>query len=143
MDTSPHTEIRAHLAQVKQCIRTGRSDLNKFLLNGGKVAEYLRRHSKLVDWALGVLWTHASLPSDAALLAVGGYGRGELFPYSDVDVLILLAGDPTLQTAERLERLVGQLWDSGLEVGHSVRNIPECLEEAKKDITDRSPNSGR
>jgi len=135
MNTSPETEIRALVSHVKQRIRTERSDLNQFFLDGGKASDYVRRHSKLVDWALGEFWSYASLPSDAALLAVGGYGRGELFPYSDVDVLILLAGDPSRRTADKLERLVRQLWDAGLDVGHAVRTIPECLEEAGKDIT--------
>jgi len=135
MDIPVNTEIRAKLAEVKRRISSERAALTQVFLNGGRVTDYLHRHSKLIDWALVALWEHASLPSDAALLAVGGYGRGELFPYSDVDVLILLAGEPTHEMAEKLEGLVGRLWDAGLEVGHSVRTIAECLEEAKKDIT--------
>jgi [protein-PII] uridylyltransferase len=78
-------------------------------------------------------------PKMAALVAVGGYGRKQLYPYSDIDLLILLADDadgPALQ--HRLERFVGILWDIGLEVGHSVRTVSQCLQEASKDISVRT-----
>ena len=71
----------------------------------------------------------------APLIAVGGYGRGELFPYSDVDLLILLPQEPDESEREALEQLVGMLWDIGLEVGHSVRTLDECSEAAAADIT--------
>jgi len=88
-----------------------------------------------VDVALIELWHTLALPGDASLIAVGGYGRGELFPYSDVDVLILLphSADDTLQA--KLESLVQQFWDLGLEVGHSIRTIDECMTESAADIT--------
>ncbi|SNS76796.1 UTP--GlnB (protein PII) uridylyltransferase, GlnD [Noviherbaspirillum humi] len=75
------------------------------------------------------------LPAEAALVAVGGYGRGELFPYSDVDVLILLPGAPEGESKERLEELVQLFWDIGLEIGHSIRTVDECLTESAADIT--------
>jgi len=80
-------------------------------------------------------WTQF-LPADAeaSLIAVGGYGRGELHPASDVDVLILTAGDP-MTLAEHIEPLVMFLWDIGLEIGHSVRSLEQCVEEATADIT--------
>ena len=70
-----------------------------------------------------------------ALVATGGYGRGELFPSSDVDVLILLGADPSAEDRERLERLIGMFWDIGLEIGHSVRTVEACVETAQADIT--------
>ena len=66
-------------------------------------------------------------------MAVGGYGRGALFPHSDVDVLVLLPDAGAADGA--IERFVGMLWDCGLEPGHSVRTLSECLEEAAKDVT--------
>jgi [protein-PII] uridylyltransferase len=101
----------------------------------------LRRAAALVDDLLRALWTDAGIPTGAALAAVGGYGRGELYPQSDVDVLILLpevdAPDPqaeaVLKTA--IERFIGLCWDSGLEIGASVRSIDECVSEAARDIT--------
>jgi len=103
------------------------------------VRPLLRRLARLTDGVLRELWSHAGLPSDAALVAVGGYGRGELFPYSDVDVLLLLPdgtqpqSDPALQQA--LERFIGSCWDAGLEIGSSVRTVAECLQEAAADIS--------
>ena len=68
-------------------------------------------------------------------MAVGGYGRGELYPCSDVDLLVLLsaAADAALQA--RLERLVGAMWDIGLDLGHAVRTVDDCVALATADIT--------
>ena len=78
------------------------------------------------------------MPASAALLAVGGYGRGELFPYSDVDVLVLLPnGHDGATDALRgtIEAFITACWDIGLEIGSSVRTIDECLLEARADVT--------
>ncbi|MEF9995748.1 MAG: [protein-PII] uridylyltransferase, partial [Burkholderiaceae bacterium] len=77
----------------------------------------------------------AGLAASAAVVAVGGYGRDELFPYSDVDILLLLPHAPDAAQRETIERLVGQLWDLGLALGHSVRTLDECREEAAADVT--------
>ena len=88
-----------------------------------------------VDDTLSAIWAASGQSNDACLIAVGGYGRGLLFPHSDVDVLILLPGKADKQTRIRLERLISQLWDAGLEIGHSVRTLEQCLEEAGQDVT--------
>lgn len=79
------------------------------------------------------------MPEHFALLAVGGYGRQALFPYSDVDVLVLLPDDLQLESNEilkaRIEGFIGSCWDAGLEIGSSVRQLHECLSEAAADIT--------
>lgn len=75
------------------------------------------------------------MPKAYSLVAVGGYGRGELFPFSDVDVLILVDAEPEADAIEKLENFCGSGWDIGLELGHSVRTVEQCLEEASKDIT--------
>jgi len=104
-----------------------------------EVRPFLRELSQLTDEALRALWRDLALPPTLALVAVGGYGRGELFPSSDVDVLILLPNDcdpeadPTLKSS--LERFISQCWDQGLEIGSSVRTLNECLHESKHDIT--------
>ena len=99
----------------------------------------LTRLAGLTDAALRGLWQANGFGGDLALLAVGGYGRGELFPYSDVDVLLLLpdAADPARDTAlrQRIEAFIGQCWDIGLEIGSSVRTVPECLSVAQGDVT--------
>ena len=103
-----------------------------------KLIRGLTRH---VDETLATLWQHALMPKGAALVAVGGYGRGELFPYSDVDVLVLLPathGDP-LHDNDALKSTIGGFitacWDIGLEIGSSVRTVDECVAESERDVT--------
>ena len=124
------------LAQtLKEQLKSERAAIFGEFQAGGKPETLLQDLRISVDAALALAWNAFDMPSSAALVAVGGYGRGELFPYSDVDILILLesAAGPQLQT--RLEALVQTLWDIGLEIGHSIRTIPECLTEAANDIT--------
>ena len=101
-----------------------------------RLVKALTRH---VDAALAALWAHAGLPASAALVAVGGYGRGELMPHSDVDVLVLLPAkadtSPGSPLKDRLETFITACWDIGLEVGSSVRNVAECVAEARADVT--------
>ena len=82
--------------------------------------------------------TSFGAPPELALVAVGGYGRGQLFPHSDVDVLILLPAALDAAGTAFVERFVGMLWDIGLEAGHSVRTIAECEREMAGDITVRT-----
>lgn len=90
---------------------------------------------RIVDQALRDLLKLYPLPAGATLAAVGGYGRGELYPHSDVDLLILLPHAPAPADAGAIERLVAALWDLGLEPGHSVRTLADCEQEAQADIT--------
>ena len=95
----------------------------------------LRGLTRLTDAILAEIWAAHDLPTRACLVAVGGYGRGEQFPQSDVDVLLLL--DDALPDTERVrfEPLIAVLWDVGLPIGSSVRSLSECLTEARGDIT--------
>ena len=99
----------------------------------------LRTLSALTDELLRGLWRYAGFDAPFVLVAVGGFGRGELFPYSDVDVLLLLPDDQSPDTDERLkgqiEAFIGSCWDAGLEIGSSVRTLADCLAEAAKDVT--------
>ncbi|QAA93458.1 [protein-PII] uridylyltransferase [Pollutimonas thiosulfatoxidans] len=92
----------------------------------------LRRNA---DQALRELVRLHPLPVGAVLVAVGGYGRGELYPHSDVDVLILLRQPPTQDDTNAIEALVAAMWDLGIEPGHSVRTLEDCQREAANDIT--------
>jgi [protein-PII] uridylyltransferase len=87
------------------------------------------------DQALRQLLELYPLPKGAALVAVGGYGRGELYPFSDVDLLIILKHDLDAQGEATLGGLVAAMWDVGLEPGYSVRTIEQCVKEARADIT--------
>ncbi|WP_035383844.1 [protein-PII] uridylyltransferase [Ferriphaselus sp. R-1] len=94
----------------------------------------LRAHAGLVDEHLRLVWQSLAMPPELVLAAVGGYGRGELFPKSDIDLLILLPEQPDAALQERLRDLVGTLWDIGLEVGHSIRTVGDCMAECS-DVT--------
>ena len=125
-------EYRAQKTQLLQALGQGSA-------TGRDVRKALSRLAQLADGVLKRLWDHAGLQAPFALLAVGGFGRGELFPHSDVDVLVLLpdAFDPEHDTAlkGRIEAFIGSCWDTGLEIGSSVRTLGSCLAEAEKDVT--------
>ena len=100
----------------------------------------LQKLSRLTDSTLQQLWRLAEFPPDACLIAAGGFGRGELFPHSDVDVLLLLPDDvvdvenhPALKA--KVESFISNCWDCGLQIGSSVRTAAHCVEEAAKDVT--------
>ena len=99
----------------------------------------LRQLARLTDQTLRTLWLRAGFNTNYALLAVGGYGRGELFPHSDVDVLVLMPDgtNPEQDTLlrQRLETFIGACWDVGLEIGSAVRTTDDCLAEAARDVT--------
>ncbi|MDO9483728.1 MAG: nucleotidyltransferase domain-containing protein, partial [Hydrogenophaga sp.] len=103
------------------------------------VRSALQRLARLTDQALRELWSHAGFGPGFTLMAVGGYGRGELFPFSDVDVLVLLPDgaqpDDDAELKKQLEAFIGACWDLGLEIGSSVRSVADCVEESAKDVT--------
>jgi [protein-PII] uridylyltransferase len=97
----------------------------------------VRARARFTDLLLCALWRQRLDPDLAgrlALVAVGGYGRGELHPYSDVDFLVLVPAPLAEVERATVERLVSFLWDIGLEVGHSVRTVSECAEESAADV---------
>ncbi|MCH8116711.1 MAG: [protein-PII] uridylyltransferase [Proteobacteria bacterium] len=104
---------------------------------GESVVDLVHLRAAVVDQLLLHLWRmHASeCAESAALVAVGGYGRGELHPSSDVDFMVLLAGEVDRKREQALSAFVTSLWDVGLEIGHSVRTVPQCLDEARADLT--------
>jgi len=120
---------------LKEELKAERKIVIDRFLQDGKAEQLLTQLRINVDAALSKAWTAFELPDSAALVAVGGYGRGELFPHSDVDVLILLQDAPNAALQAKLEELVQLFWDIGLEIGHSIRTIDECLNEAEADIT--------
>jgi [protein-PII] uridylyltransferase len=96
--------------------------------------------ARVTDEALKGAWETCGMPSSAALVAVGGYGRGELAPYSDVDILVLLPDNlaPGACGADLtlcVERFISMAWDLGLEIGSSVRTVSQCIDEASNDVT--------
>jgi [protein-PII] uridylyltransferase len=123
------------LEALRDGLRESRAALREAYLKGRKPPWLLREHARRIDRTLQALWRDHAPSAAMALVATGGYGRGELFPCSDVDVLILLEHEPTAEERGRLERVVGLFWDVGLEIGHSVRTVEACMETARGDIT--------
>ncbi|MCC6715999.1 MAG: [protein-PII] uridylyltransferase [Gammaproteobacteria bacterium] len=124
------------VALFKRRLTEGRSRLRQDFETGAPVESLVRQMAGLVDGVLVEAWRANGLPETGlALAAVGGYGRGELHPGSDVDIAVVLAGGTDRGMSQRLEQFVTFLWDIGLEVGHSVRTVAECRAEAERDVT--------
>lgn len=123
----------------RSCLRQGRQTLHAAHLKSAPGQDIVHHHAWLVDQLLIQAWTlhlEKLQPTHAvALIAVGGYGRGELHPGSDVDLMFLLGGNHHKKIQAFSEVFLRFLWDMGLEVGHSVRSIRDCISESKKDIT--------
>ena len=136
-------DLAPELAQVREHYRAGKTDLCASLANSGAstrgLHSLLQKLARHTDATLRLLWERADFPATASLVAAGGYGRGELFPHSDVDVLLLLPDDCRADTDQalkaRIERFIGSCWDSGLEIGSSVRTVADCALESGRDVT--------
>jgi len=128
-------EAPDHASDLRRRLADERAALRREYEADADASRFLRRHRQAVEASLRELWRESHLPRQLALVAVGGFGRGELYPHSDVDVLVLLphALDPT--GIAQVEQFIGRLWDVGLELGHSVRTVEECRDEAAKDVT--------
>ena len=129
------TARSALLARFKSRLQAGKKAIRESYLADADALRLLHERCDLIDEVLSDLWHELGFPSSLALVAVGGYGRGELFPVSDIDLLLLLPKAPDAALTARLEQLVSLFWDIGLEIGHSVRTVEECLEEADGDVT--------
>jgi [protein-PII] uridylyltransferase len=135
MEAQPAAAPAWSVGEARRQLRERRQAAFALFRQNLDVDGLLRGLRRIVDEAIADLVRRHELPRGAALVAVGGYGRGELFPHSDVDVLILLAHAPTGPEEQGISALVTALWDCGLELGCSTRSIGECLEESSKDIT--------
>ena len=123
------------LPMYKGALRDYRSTLAERFAVGAPAHELVCETAGFIDALLERVWRRfIPQTAEACLVAVGGYGRGELHPGSDIDLLILTTGDPST-LAEHIEPLIMFLWDIGLEVGHSVRSLAQCVDEARADIT--------
>ncbi|MCQ4278945.1 [protein-PII] uridylyltransferase [Pseudomonas stutzeri] len=125
------------IAAFKKVIRKAREVLDARFLAGQDIRSLIEGRAWFVDQILRAAWGRFDWSNEAqiALVAVGGYGRGELHPYSDIDLLILLDNNDQEIFRDAIERFLTLLWDIGLEVGQSVRSVQECAEEARADLT--------
>ncbi len=111
--------------------------LHKRFRNDKNIADIVSGRAWVVDEILVLAWRAINWPdpTDIALVAVGGYGRGELLPYSDIDLLILTRKTRNKKYKDYVSAFLAMLWDIGLEPGHSVRSVRQCKQEASSDIT--------
>jgi len=117
-------------------LTTSFNDWLKQVFNDNDVNDLLVSRAAFVDAILNKLWCQHHLDEfQISLIAVGGYGRGELHPYSDIDILLLTPNSIDTELEEKISRFITQLWDIKLDIGHSVRSIQECLKQAANDIT--------
>lgn len=122
----------------KDAITAVNHQLDHRFKEGEDIRKLVDDRSHFIDCVLHYAWGMNNWPQDVALLAVGGYGRGELHPFSDIDILILhqdIAPSQQNQFNESVQSFITLLWDIGLEVGQSVRTIDQCIELARDDIT--------
>ena len=121
-------------AEIRQSLVAARLLLQHDYESHAQPTRLLHNHAKQVDKHLRTAWKSLAMPPELALVAVGGYGRGELYPKSDIDLLILLPAEAGAAVQQQLQDLVGLLWDIGLEAGHSTRTVAQCVAEST-DVT--------
>lgn len=119
----------------KDAIAGVNEHFNNRFLESEDVRYLVSERAVFTDVLLHYAWHQFDFGEDMALIAVGGYGRGELHPHSDVDILILQADDSSIDYSEQLQGFITFCWDIGLDIGSSVRTLSQCIELAKTDIT--------
>src|SRR5690242_7409647 len=138
----------ALLPPLKEALAKGRAEIQRRFEAEGHAPRAVREQCFLIDQLIRALYdlvTERVYPlanptegEKLAIVAVGGYGRGELAPYSDIDLLFLLPYKQTPHTEQVIEYLLYLLWDLGLKVGQSTRSMAECLRYARDDLTIRT-----
>ena len=145
---------KQNTARLKAQLKVQQNLLETAFLQHKNAAQLLKKNSQLIDVFLKQIWLQPqglspqnipaeagfsyvkpSIHKDVCLIAVGGYGRQELFPFSDIDLLFLLPNQHDAIVNQQIEVMIGMLWDIGLNVGHSVRTLDECVSESAQDVT--------
>lgn len=125
------------ISSLKQAVTDIDEGLKRYYENGTDVTAIVCGRAHLIDQLIDTIYNDHfnNLDQDIAIIAVGGYGRGELHPKSDIDLMLLLDEAESEKTKDLIETFLMLLWDIHLEIGHSVRTVAECVEESEKDIT--------
>src|SRR5256885_13538213 len=121
-------------AAWRELLRQGHEELKARFIAEEPVEHLVHARAALIDAALREAWRRHCATQAGTLVAGGGYGRGELHPASDIDILLLVPRAPEAAHSAAIGTLVAFLWDIGLEVGHSVRTVAQCAEEAGGDV---------
>lgn len=138
---TPFVEAFAeHMGSISECKRLLKSHqtlLDDAFRDGVDTQSLIEARALFMDTFIQLLWNSLGWNEQQSfcVIAVGGYGRGELHPHSDIDLLLLLDKEPSAENKEIIERFVTFLWDCGLDLGHSVRTLKDCVKYAKEDIT--------
>jgi len=141
----PPAERRAGVLEVlRRALEAGRAEIRRRFEAGAAGSVVVRAHCYLADQVIRAIYDHATLnlyplanPSTGerlSLAALGGYGRGELAPQSDIDLLFLLPYKITPRSEQVVEEILYLLWDLGLKVGHATRSVDDCIRLAKNDL---------
>lgn len=130
-------KARSPISCFRKAIAENRSKLDERFKNKGNIEDIIADLTAFIDQLLSIAWQQYDWKDDPeiSLLAVGGYGRGELHPYSDIDIQILLAKNNQKKYKSNIEKFLTFLWDINLEIGQSVRTINENKQQATRDIT--------
>ena len=125
------------VALLQKALRDADDTLAARFVEGTPASELVPLRAQVMDAIVVRLWQHflGALSDQACLVAVGGYGRGELHPASDTDLMVIVPATHDAALDTPLSRFVTALWDTGIEVGHSVRSVNDCVREAENDIT--------
>ena len=144
------TQLKVSLANpvnrvfpLKEAIRVAKAKLSFAFYENSETKIIINEYSNFISEVLGLAWDEFSWTennkswrkSRISLLAVGGFGRKELLPHSDIDILILLERNDVHLNKDNIQSFVTLLWDVGLNVGHSVRSLRDCKQEALSDVT--------
>jgi len=129
LSSVPEKNIKSFLVEEERLIKSTH-------FNGAGGNEVVQRRTALIDKTLKALYLSLkSSGSMPALIAIGGYGRGELNPYSDIDILFLCRDE---SEREQAPRMLYALWDAGLDIGYSVRTVDECINLSRNDTKIRT-----
>ncbi len=119
----------------RNALNAARKHFDNRFYEGEEVHTLVNEAAQFADIILTHAWNRFEWDKDISLIAVGGYGRGELHPHSDIDLLILMRRNKQEKYRARIEQFLTFLWDIQLKIGHSVRSLSQCVDEAKADIT--------
>ena len=124
----------------KDAINAANVHLDTRFDEGEEISALIYERALFIDCILHYAWHQFSWTDQASLIAVGGYGRGELHPKSDIDLLLLLK-EERAEDLESAQNLLMLLWDIGLDIGHSVRTIEQCVDDGDAQQHDASRQS--
>jgi len=124
-----------HITVFKDAINAANMQFNRRFVEGEDIRTLVYERALFIDCILHYAWHKSTWPDSISLEAVGGFGRGELHPASDIDLLILHRPEVLAECEENISQFLTFLWDIKLEIGSSVRTIKQCIEIARNDIT--------